>query len=65
MTFTPNEINQGSSSWWVYGEDNRNYYYFTYRDDIPYIYTSKENNCKGFNKTDFSTWCEAHNGLAK
>ena len=30
LAFEPYEINQGSSSYWIYGQDGENYYYFSY-----------------------------------
>lgn len=62
FAFSPYEINQGSSSYWLYGEDSKNYYYFSYSSTEKYWLVSKEINCPGFNKHDFSTWCSAQKG---
>jgi len=59
FTFAPYEINQGSSSYWIYGEDGNNYYYFSYTSPDPYIFISTSNNCPTFNRQDYTTWCTA------
>ncbi|WP_347902760.1 hypothetical protein [Pseudomonas purpurea] len=56
-TFEPYEINQGSSSWWVYGKDAQHYYYFSYEPDAPYLAFAKTTECAGFDSRDFRTWC--------
>jgi hypothetical protein len=56
-TFEPYEINQGSSSYWLYGEDWFNYYYFAYTPETPYRLIAKGNQCAGFDKRDVRTWC--------
>jgi hypothetical protein len=56
-TFEPYEINQGSSSYWLYGEDRSHYYYFAYTPETPYRLIAKDNQCAGFNKRDVRTWC--------
>ncbi|WP_417660878.1 hypothetical protein [Pseudomonas sp.] len=65
FSFSPYKINQGSSSYWLYGEDGENYYYFTYEPAAPYKHISKANNCPSFDQRDISTWCSATNGAAK
>lgn len=55
--FQPYEIGSGSSSWWIYGEDGKNYYHFTHRPETPYFSIAKDNPCPGFDKSDVSTWC--------
>ena len=62
FSFEPYEINQGSSSYWIYGEDGENYYYFSYEPALPYIFIAKNNSCKGFDSKDFKTWCSAKKG---
>lgn len=58
FTFKPIVMNEGSGEWWLYGEDNKNYYYFTGEDDKPYQKISKNeaNQCPGFVVTDYKTW---------
>ena len=63
--FEPSEINQGSSSYWIYGQDRENYYYFSYESVAPYIFISKVNGCQGFDRLNFKTWCDAKRGGAK
>ncbi len=62
FSFEPYEINQGSSSYWIYGEDGENYYYFSYEPASPYMFIAKNNSCQGFDRKDFKTWCSAQNG---
>lgn len=62
LSFEPYEINQGSSSYWIYGQDRDNYYYFSYEASAPYIFISSSNNCQAFNRLDFTTWCTAKRG---
>ncbi|MBN6710752.1 hypothetical protein JFL47_13480 [Haemophilus haemoglobinophilus] len=57
--FEPIDIDSGSGGYWLYGEDLYNYYYFIWAGDKGYLYIAKSNNCKGFNKLDFNTWCSA------
>lgn len=56
-TFEPYEINQGSGSWWVYGEDAHHYYYFSYEPNAPYLAFARNTECPGFDPRDFRTWC--------
>ncbi|WP_256735474.1 hypothetical protein [Pseudomonas sp. dw_612] len=55
--FEPYDINQGSSSYWVYGEDLLNFYYFARTPEMPYRLIARDNTCAGFDKRDVSTWC--------
>ncbi|SQC53089.1 Uncharacterised protein [Pseudomonas aeruginosa] len=59
FSFSPYEINQGSSSYWIYGEDGGNYYYFSHELVASYLFISKSNNCPTFDRLDFKTWCSA------
>jgi hypothetical protein len=54
FTFRPTEWNGGSGDWWIYGEDNRAYYYF---EDGIYISKQTAKSCQGFLKNDHTTWC--------
>lgn len=65
FSFDAYEINQGSSNYWIYGEDSNNYYYFAYEESAPYLYISKTNSCTGFDRRDFATWCSAKKGGEK
>lgn len=57
--FTPTQMNKGSGDWWVYGQDDRNYYYFTGQGEPPYLVMPKAEAtaCAGFESTDHRTWC--------
>lgn len=55
--FEPYEINQGSSSYWLYGEDRVNYYHFAYSAENAYRLIAKNNQCAGFDKREVRTWC--------
>ena len=57
FTLDPYVINEGSSSYWLYAEDNDNYYHFTYEPGREYLLMSKDQPCPGFQRDDFSTWC--------
>ncbi|WP_415772305.1 hypothetical protein [Pseudomonas sp. LB3P38] len=65
FSFEPYEINQGSSSYWIYGQDRENYYYFSYEATAPYIYIPRANACQGFDQRNFKTWCTAKPGGEK
>lgn len=56
--FNPTQIDEGSGGYWRYGEDRRNYYYFSIKQSNVYYRINKENSCQSFLKTDFTTWCE-------
>lgn len=58
FTFKPLVMNEGSGEWWLYGEDNKNYYHFTGENVKPYQKISKNeaNQCPGFVVTDYKTW---------
>ena len=58
--FEANQMNDGSGDWWVYGQDNKNYYYFLGSDFLPYITFSKGDTqtCSGFDKLNINTWCD-------
>ncbi|WP_235204874.1 hypothetical protein [Pseudomonas syringae] len=65
FSFEPYGINQGSSNYWIYGEDGENYYYFSYEAAAPYILISKSNSCPKFDRQDHTTWCAAEKGEGK
>jgi hypothetical protein len=58
--FTPTVMNDGSGDWWIYGEDNENYYYFPGSGQRPYVAMSRASalDCPGFNSKSFRTWCD-------
>ena len=56
-TFEPTVINQGSSNYWLYGEDRQHYFYFSYAPETPYRLIGKDARCPGFNPRDVATWC--------
>lgn len=57
FTLDPYVINEGSSSYWLYAEDNDNYYHFTYETGREYLLMSKDQPCPGFQRDDIRTWC--------
>ena len=58
FTFEPTQIDSGSGSYWRYGEDHSNYYYFSEQARDTYFYTPKDKPCVGFDRLDYLTWCE-------
>ncbi|MBV7433815.1 hypothetical protein KRX19_02155 [Cardiobacteriaceae bacterium TAE3-ERU3] len=58
FTFEPTQIDSGSGGYWRYGEDHRNYYYFSEQAADTYLYTPKDKACAGLNRFDYLTWCE-------
>ena len=63
FTFEPYQVSQGSSNYWLYGEDEHYYYHFTYLADVPYLYIPRKNTCAGFDRADVRTWCSASRGI--
>lgn len=57
--FDVNQMNEGSGDWWIYGQDNKNYYYYIGHDSLPYITFSNgaAQICSGFDKLNVNTWC--------
>ena len=57
--FDVNQMNEGSGDWWIYGQDNKNYYYYIGHDSMPYITFSNgaAQICSGFDKLNVNTWC--------
>lgn len=62
FSFKPYEINQGSSNYWIYGEDDSNYYYFAHQPSVPYVVMSKGKDCQAFDRLDYTTWCGVRTG---
>lgn len=56
-TFEPTLINQGSANYWLYGEDQQHYFYFSYAAEGPYQVIARNNRCESFDKHDYRTWC--------
>ena len=58
FTFTPLKMNEGSGEWWLYGEDDDNYYSLENDKDLPYMVISKKDaaKCPHFIRTDHTTW---------
>jgi hypothetical protein len=54
FSFRPTVMNSGSGDWWIYGEDNRYYYYF--EDNIK-ISKQDAQPCRGFLQDNYLTWC--------
>ncbi len=65
FSFEPYRVNQGSSNYWIYGEDGENYYHFSYETTAPYAFISKSNSCPKFDRQDHTTWCTAEKGEGK
>lgn len=57
FTFSVLLDNIGNGEYWLYGEDNNNYYYAGVN---PYIVIKKSNTCSGFDKLNYKTWCSVH-----
>ncbi|EPF83592.1 hypothetical protein GCM10025882_26570 [Acinetobacter gyllenbergii] len=58
FSFHPTKINEGSSSYWLYGEDSKYYYYFSETEENTYYIFDKSILCPNIEKIDFRTWCE-------
>lgn len=57
--FKVNQMNTGSGEYWLYAEDENNYYsMMSQSGKKPYLLISKESavNCAHFNKLDVKTW---------
>ncbi|WP_243381705.1 hypothetical protein [Stenotrophomonas lactitubi] len=65
FSFEPYVINNGSSNYWLYGQDRTYYYHFTYQADAPYLYIPRKNTCAGFDRADVRTWCSASRGIPR
>lgn len=59
FTFNLNSIEEGSGGYWRYGEDNKNYYFFSETEKYTYFYINKNNDCNEFDKLNIKTWCSA------
>ena len=48
--FEVNQMNNGSGDWWIYAQDDSNYYFFLGYDSLPYIVFSRSTaeKCIGF-----------------
>jgi hypothetical protein len=59
FTFHASILNDGSGDWWLYGEDERNYYWYTGQPSRAYVAYSKIRamNCRGFDPHNEATWC--------
>ena len=57
--FEVNQMNNGSGDWWIYAQDDSNYYFFLGYDSLPYIVFSRSaaEKCIGFDKVNVDTWC--------
>ena len=56
-------MNEGSGEWWIYGEDNNNYYFqgnHEYKTGYIVFPKSKVKFCKDFNQVDYATWCKIY-----
>lgn len=58
FTLNPYVINEGSSSYWLYAEDSRNYYYFSHEPGREYLIMSKDQPCPSLKRDNFKTWCK-------
>lgn len=54
FSFRPTVMNSGSGEWWLYGEDNTDYYYL---DSSTKISKEASELCQGFKADDHTTWC--------
>lgn len=60
-TFKQLQVNEGSGEYWIYGEDDKNYYYAGEGVEgvgEVYVLISKEQtqNCPDFKVLDYGTW---------
>jgi hypothetical protein len=62
FSFEPVEVNQGSSNYWIYGQDHEHYFHFFYEPAVPYLFILKSNTCPGFDRLNVKTWCSAKPG---
>ncbi len=62
FSFKPYVINQGSSNYWIYGQDREHYFFFSYEPAVPYLFILKSNTCPGFDRLNVKTWCSAKPG---
>ena len=62
LSFEPVAVNQGSSNYWIYGQDRTHYFHFSYEPAVPYLFILKSNTCPGFDRLNVKTWCSAKSG---
>lgn len=55
LFFNPTQIDDGSGGYWRYGEDLKNYYYFSTEKEKTYFLIEKNNDCVKFSKLDIRT----------
>jgi hypothetical protein len=63
FTFRILKMNEGSGEWWIYGEDERNYYFqgdHEYKIGYVVFPKTKVNQCRDFNKLEYATWCKKY-----
>ncbi|MDW8350257.1 MAG: hypothetical protein RML49_08410, partial [Verrucomicrobiae bacterium] len=63
LQFRALQMNTGSWDGWIYGEDDRYYYYAGNHDyDAVYVMFPKKKikECDGFDPINFSTWCKEY-----
>ncbi len=53
------QIDEGSSGYWRYVQDHKNYYAFSEKEVNTYYQIALNHQCENFNKLDVETWCEA------
>lgn len=61
IRFRVTQMNGGSGEYWLYAEDENNYYTMMEKSGAkPYLSFSKEKaaNCPHFDKFDVKTWCK-------
>jgi len=61
ITFRATKMNGGSGEYWLYAEDEHNYYTMMEKSEAkPYLSLSKEkaSSCPHFDKLDVKTWCK-------
>jgi len=56
MSFKVTRPNQGSGEWWLYGEDNTNYYALSDQDHYTYLVLRKDAAGPEVDPLDKSTW---------
>lgn len=59
FTFNVTKENDGSGEWWLYGEDNNNFYALHEKDPVYLVFSRADiGKCKGFHAKKQDTWCK-------
>ena len=58
LFFHPTKVDDGSGGYWRYGEDLKNYYYFSEIEENAYYVLNKKIECSNIDKVEYLTWCK-------